>query len=86
MKKINVWEVEIWSPEEEEWINYQYYSYSSNPATILHYMEIDEGRKLGNDSGIPDFQIELDDTWTMDEFYSMVGRESSHSLICDYND
>ncbi len=79
MKKVHVWEVEVWYPEEEEWREYQYYSFSNSSQTILHYLREDEGQ-------LDDYSITLDDTWTMDEFYSMVGREHSDGLICDRTD
>ncbi len=85
MKKVNVWEVEVWYPEEEEWKEYQYYSFSDDSSVILRYLEEDEGRCLRGGL-IPDFQIYHDDVWSMDEFYKMVGEESSHSLICDFKD
>ena len=82
MNKVNVWEVEVWYPEEEEWREYQYYSFSSDSSVILRYLEQDEGRCLRNGL-LPDFSIIHDDTWTMEEFYKMVGPESADGLICD---
>jgi hypothetical protein len=79
MKKVNVWEVEVWYPEEEEWKEYQYYSFSKDSSVILSYLKEDEGE-------LDDYSIQWDDEWSMEEFHKMVGEESSHSLICDFND
>ena len=79
MKKVQVWEVEVWDNEEEEWKEYQYYSFSKNSSTILSYLKEDE-------ENLEDYSIQWDDEWSMEEFYKMVGEESSHSLICDYHE
>ena len=68
---MSVW-ASIWNETEEEWDEYQYYTYQKNPQVVRNYLEMDEGTGR-------DYTIDYEETWKSSHFLQSMDER----LICD---
>ena len=73
---INVWEVEVWNKGEEEWTEYQYYTFSDDRDVVFRFLTEDEGGR------VDDHTITYDGTLNTQEFIDEMG---GTGLIRDYD-